>query len=306
MKIVAILKKLFFAPNKLVRKSVWYKEDFWGGALKFKNQKFNTEIVNLGSGVALHAFNYSQLPIVGANWALGPQSLAHDFNILRNYFSYLKEGATVIITICPFSCLVAKYGKEHNFKYYPILHPATINNFDDSERTRAYLIYQNPLKEMPYYCIKRTIKENLRKLKSLIRKNKKFDFEESAKAVVESWMCQFSIKDLNAPLSNNHYVEQEQRKALLKDMISFCKIRGFKPVIVIPPIHTELRKLLSPTFRKNYIGKFLDNVDAPVYNYLEDHDFDGDDLFESALLLNKKGSIFFTQNLINEINKYKS
>lgn len=302
MNIVTILKKITHIPNKLVVSSTWYNEDFWGGSLKFKKQQFNTEVVNLGSGVALHAFNYSQLPIKGANWALAPQSLAHDFSILRNYFSYLKEGAVVFITICPFSCLIATYGKEHNFKYYPILHPATIKNFDDNERTKAYLIYQNPFKEIPYYCVKRTIKEYLCKIVSLFWKKNKVNYEDSAKAVVRSWKRQFSIDDFKEPLSNHHIVEQKERKLLLNEMITFCKIRGLRPIITIPPVHPELRKLLPQTFRDNYIGKFLDNIDAPIYDYLDDCDFNDDILFESALLLNKRGSLLFTKSLIKKLD----
>ena len=126
--------------NKIVRHTQWY-DQFWNGAQKFWNLRcFNLSVVNLGSNSGKYAFNYEGLDICGMNWALGPQSLVHDFNILKNYFSYLKSGATVIITLCPFSSLVSKYSKKHNLKYYTFLHPATIIGFKESERIKALKI----------------------------------------------------------------------------------------------------------------------------------------------------------------------
>ena len=141
-----IKSKFVSIANRFVRKTLWYKS-IWSGADKIYNlNTFGLQVVNTGSGSGMHNFNYDGLPIKGFNFAVGPQSLVHDYNILKNYFSYFKKGCVVIIPICPFSGMVVKYNKAHNFKYYPMLHPATIENFDEAERTRAYKLYREPIK----------------------------------------------------------------------------------------------------------------------------------------------------------------
>lgn len=87
-----IINKAFSVVNNhLVQSSDFYKS-IWGGANKFWHiRNFNLDVVNLGSNSGVYAFEYSDLDLLGMNWALGPQSLVHDFNILKNYFSYLKK-----------------------------------------------------------------------------------------------------------------------------------------------------------------------------------------------------------------------
>ena len=86
------------ACNKIIRHTKWY-DQYWNGVQKFWYlNRFNLDVVNLGSYSGKYSFNYNDLGVTGMNWAVGPQSLVHDFNILKNYFSYLKLRGTVIIS----------------------------------------------------------------------------------------------------------------------------------------------------------------------------------------------------------------
>lgn len=299
-----MMKKIEIIFNRIIRHTRWYNDKFWNGALKFGRQTFNTEIVCLGSGAAVHDFNFEGLQLKGANWALSPQSLVHDYSILRNYFSYLKEGAVVIITICPFSCLYSHYSETHNFKYYPFLHPATILNFDDSERTRAFLVYQNPFKVMPVYCIKSTIKEIIYNIKHFFLCHKHTpNFVKSAENILNGWMNQFNIKDLEAPLSSCHQKEKESRKKTLIEMIVFCKERNLNPIIVIPPMHAELVNRFPSLFLKNYINDFLLGIDVKVYDCMNCKIVNENKYFENALFLNQLGAKMFTNWFVDELKK---
>ena len=145
-----ILNHILTSPstvaNKIINRSYWY-DVYWGGVTKFwRINTFDYDVVNLGSYSGKYAFSYNIAGIKGMNWAVGPQSLLHDFNILKNYFSYLKDGANVIIPITPFSSLGVQYSKQSNLKYYTFLHPATIVGFEEDERVKALLIKNNPLK----------------------------------------------------------------------------------------------------------------------------------------------------------------
>jgi hypothetical protein len=152
-----IKHKIACIVNKIVTRTSWYR-NIWGKALDIYNlNTFGLQVINTGSGSGVFDFNYEGIPVKGFNFAIGPQSLQHDFNIIKNYFSYFDKGCTILIPLCPFSGMVVKYGKEHNFKYYPILHPASIENFDEDERTKAYKLIKQPFQTMPIVCIKKNI-----------------------------------------------------------------------------------------------------------------------------------------------------
>ena len=242
-----IINKTFsIVNNHIVLPSEYYKS-IWGGANKFWHiRNFNLDVVNLGSNSGVHAFDYSDPKLLGMNWALGPQSLVHDFSILKNYFSYLKENATVIITLCPFSCLVSSYNKQQNFKYYTFLHPATILDFDETEHIRALTLKKkNILRVTPLHTLKGLLRSYKRCVSSKIHS---CDYKNNASNFIESWKKQFGISDLDACLSKKHLHDQELRASNLSEMIDFCLERKLRPVLIIPPIHPELRKYFTNSF----------------------------------------------------------
>ena len=261
------------------------------------------DVVNLGSNSGLYAFDYNGLDITGMNWAVGPQSLVHDFNVLKNYFSYIKEGGIVIITLCPFSSLVSQYSKQQNLKYYTFLHPATILGFDEVEREKALRIKQNPIREMPWLCIKRTLKEFL---KHIIHKPyPKCDMEKSAITFLEGWKKLFAIVDLDAPLSDKLRMEQENRTQILSDLIDFCLERELKPVLVIPPVHPLLAKKLTKKCRENYIYSFVrkaNSQNVPFLDFMDDAGFQRDEFFSNAYFMSKKGAKAFTEQVLKKMS----
>ena len=273
-----------------------------GGASKFWGiNQFGLDVINLGSGAGLHAFCYDDLEgVKGMNWALAPQSLLHDFNILRNYFSYLHKGAFVIIPICPFSCLFSTYDRNHNLKYYTFLHPATIIEFDDSERTRALKIKANPIKEIPIYCFKMTIKEIVYKLVKLLI-HPKVSLQESADTMIDGWKRQFCITDFNKSLTEEQLLEQKSRRSTLDEMVSFIKERDFVPVVIVMPMHPFLSSQFPSEFKYNYIDSFLDGIDCIKLDYMYDKTFSKDEYYSTALFLNRYGSSIFTKEVMRQL-----
>lgn len=290
------------ACNKVIRYTKWY-DQYWGGVQKFwQMNRFNLDVVNLGSNSGKYAFRYDGLDIAGMNWAVGPQSLVHDFNVLKNYFSYLRNGATVIITLCPFSSLVSQYNKNTNLKYYTFLHPATIVNFEENERIKALTIKASPIKAMPWLSIKRTLKEGITYI--IYRPVSKCDMKSSATIFIESWQKQFGITNLDASLSEQHHLNQKNRIYVLSEMIAFCLERDLKPVIVIPPMHPTLSSKFSETFRENYIYSFIRSANSenvPFMNYIDDMRFAEDKLFKNSFFLNETGAKQFTSIVLHDL-----
>lgn len=287
--------------NQEFRKTLWYK-NLWKGAEKFwANPPFDLDIINLGSGAAYFAYNYEGIGVKGCNWALWPQSLQHDFNILKNYYSFIKPKGYVVITACPFGCLYSpNYDKNHNLKYYTFLHPATIQNFDEDERLKALLLKENPL---AYIGIKKVVKKIIKD--KWVKPNHSITSEQyvdDAHSMIEGWKKQFGIDDLDAPLSNKHKLEFDSRQKLLREMIQFCLERDLRPVIVYPPIHPSLYALMSEKFIKRYIYDFIEGaisgLDCAFYEFLNSEKINSDDMFRTSYFLNTKGAKVFTSELI--------
>lgn len=299
------MKNLFErACNKVIRHTKWY-EQYWNGVQKFWYlNRFNLDVVNLGSNSGKYAFNYEGLDIAGMNWAVGPQSLVHDFNILKNYFSYLRNGATVIIAITPFSSLVSpNYNKGTNLKYYTFLHPATILNFDENERIKALRIKVNPVREMPWLCIKQTLKEGIKHI--IHRPVSKCDIEKNASIFIDSWKKQFGITDLEASLSEQHSQDQVNRSQVLRDIIEFCLERNLRPALVIPPVHPSLSKKLTEKCRENYIYSFVKKANKrniPFLNYMDDERSQNDGYFINPFFMSEDGAKMFTKIVLKDLN----
>lgn len=301
-----IVKKINSLINRFIKHTIWY-DNLWGGALKIINLKtFGLQVVNTGSGSGLHNFCYDDLPIKGFNFALGPQSLAHDFNIIKNYFSFFEKGCTILIPLCPFSGMVVKYDKAHNFKYYPMLHPATIDNFEESERTLAYKILRNPFGTLSFACIKGILRVDvIPKFRIFTHRAKKTSIKESADEMMREWMKQFSIMDLNDPISEVHKQDLLNRKKILGEMLDFCRERGFQPVVIIPPMHPSLSEQFPKSFESQYIAPMVDEAvlrGVLCLDYMRDHRFIYDSLYETALFMNIEGSKSFTKQVLLDIN----
>ena len=99
-----MVRKIIGKFNSLLKRSYWYNEKLLPDCKKFiYHNRYNLDIVNLGSSSAKYAFDYSGLEVAASNWAMEPQSFVNDYAVLTNYSSFLKKGAKVIIPICPFS-----------------------------------------------------------------------------------------------------------------------------------------------------------------------------------------------------------
>ncbi|MDO5340832.1 MAG: hypothetical protein Q4F69_00030 [Bacteroidia bacterium] len=303
-------RKIYRIINTRVKRTAWY-HSLWNGADKFwKNPPFDLDVVNLGSGGALHAFNYDGLPIKGANWALWPQSLVHDFNILKNYFSFIKPGGTVVITACPFGFLKnPNYNVASNLKYYTFLHPATILDFDENERMKALLLRDNPFSVKPKRCLKELYKYYCDKYleKKEVSADSRIDFAQNARNMVDAWKKQFGINDLGAPLSEKHQLEYNSRQQTLLDIVRFCKERDLKPVVVYPPIHQELRNIF-PEYFVNITKSFMGGGNSQIVEFYDYSDYPAisdDKYFKTSYFLNELGAKKFTEILLKDLKLIK-
>lgn len=286
----------------VINRLLYYKlnKQLFGDAVKFWGRfPFNLQIVNLGSNSGKFAFDYSEQPsgYTGANWAIGPQSLYNDFNVLKNYHSYLAPGATVLISICPFSSLNSAYSERAMYKYYTFMHPALISDYKETTRRKVLFMKRYPLLHV------NALRILLGKVYHKFVTPGLMNYSENANDWIKSWKSQFGINNLDTKVAGHHQKAQLERVETLSQMIDFCIERGYKPCIIIPPIHPALSSLLSHEMRANYIYNFLKPVRSKceVLDCMDHSSFVSDDLFLNSYFLNEKGAKKFTRLVIDNI-----
>lgn len=302
-----MIKPVFLVLNKLVKRTNWYKNQLADG-LKFRKQiLFDLDICNLGSNSGKFAFSYEGTGLKGENWAVGPQTLSYDFRVLKNYFSYLRERATVLIPLCPFSGCVKEYVDDVvNHKYYSFLHPILILNYSQSTKEKVMRFANTPFQSSPLTASKRLIKD-VPAANDVLLGTKSMDvesLEKDANKYLDAWKLEFSISDLDAQVSEQNRACMAYNNNILTEMISFCLERNLKPIFVLPPTTKALSSKLSERFRESYIYSFIRNANTqhvPFLNYIDDARFSENELFFNSLFMNAKGRKVFTTAVLNDL-----
>lgn len=287
------------AALKILSRSYWYNHVVFADCAKFWSHKtFNLDIVNLGSSSALAAFDYSGHPeLKAANWAMAPQTFVADMEILRNYCSFLKKGASVVIPVCPLSCLGGS-NDDLADKYYTILNIASIPHASFRRYKQQVQIRQQPWLFYPILPIDW--------LRNKIRRFHKPQYEQDAQIRINSWKKEFSIIDFDYDLSLVNKDAFDDGVLVLKKIFRFCKERNFQPILVLPPVHKTLSSYFTQTVRKKFIDNFIeqalkDEDDVLYLDYFMDERF-STKMFADSFLLNKKGAVLFTDIVLKDLN----
>lgn len=294
--------------NAVVRRSYWYNNIMFPDCKKFWTHKtFNLDVVNLGSTSGLNAFNYDGINLKCANWAMGHNPIIADFEVLKNYFSFLNlNGSIVIITLCPFTSLSGSYDYFED-RYYTILRMSSIPNCSIRRKMQVLDVQRRPIRYIPlfqvYSALKRLVKLILRIESKMSLPESKF--EQDAKIWIRNWLNEFSVDDFSAPLSLHNQDGVEDAANTINEMITFCKERNIRPVLVIPPMHKTLAQKFTRQARTVIIDSLLNKIkdkDVFYHNYMDDEEFTNDaSLFQNSFLMNEKGAKLFTKRVLKDI-----
>ncbi len=293
--------------NGVFRRTYWFNEVAFPDCRKFwQHNEFNLDFVNLGSTSSLYAFKYDGLPIKAANWALRAHNLRGDLLVLKNYFSYIKEGGRVALPLCPFSAISGEW-EEFEDRYYSILKLRSIPHFSYRKKIEVEDRKLNPLR---YFPLIEAIKGPLRFIKgNKSHKRSEVEMEKSAQQRMKSWMAEFTIYDMDYELDLVNRDALQRSIAVLRQIIDFCLERNLKPIIIIPPVYHTLSEKFSAK-AQTYLTEALINgtlrPEVPYLNYWEDTEFTNDiTLFNDSFLLNDKGAKKFTQKVLKDIQLIK-
>ncbi len=291
--------KLSRILNKLARNSSWYNNVIFSDCKKFwSHSQYNLDVINLGSTSAKAAFNYSGLDIKAANWAMAPQTMIADFAILQNFYSYLKpEGATVILSLCPFSCFDGA-NEYIDDKYYTFLNISTIPYGNVLTKIKVNDIKNNPIKYFP-----------LMEIFKMLRRHKDVTFSEEdmkrrSEVYLNSWKREFSLSELDSSFNLLSQYRFDATVSLLKDIVQYCDDRSIRLAIVIPPMYSTLSMIFTDNFKKQYIESCVyKSCSSGMYfhNYMDDEDFRDISLYKDPLLLNPIGAKKFTERVLKDL-----
>lgn len=305
-----IIKYPFLFLNRKVKQTNWYKNIEIDKSNYPTNEWYrdhterNFDIVNLGSSSALYAFDYSDTGVKAFNWGLQPQSMEYSYKVLKNFYSILRHRGFVVIPFCPFSALSVKdkWAPVFNERYFGILDYTLIDNYEEVAFHRSY-----PLRAFPKTAIKRLIKDvpPIQRGRAAINKCvTSEDFTLDAKRWIELWKTEFSINDLNAPISDENLAGMRERRETIMSMIDFCIERELQPILVIPPMHPFLSKEFSPEFRNNYIYSYIKELnvhDIPFFDYMDSIEFADNQYYQNSFFLSEEGAKKFTNRFLKDL-----
>ena len=297
-------KKIASKLNGAIRRTHWFNEELFPDCRKFWNYNtFNTDVINLGSTSGYYAFDYEGLPIKGGNFALRHNPLSGDQAILKNYFGYLNpKGSHVIIPLCVFSSLAGSYDFMED-RFYTLIYPSSIPHFSYRRQQQIKAIAASPIRRFPLWSFYTELRAQLRGTghSTLTEEQMKADAERW----IKGWKHEFALSDFSQPLSLFNKDGVNDAAEILNDIISFCKERNIKPVIMIPPMYHTLAEKFDEKARQLFVYDLIEKIEdktVPFHNYMDDSRFSRDSsLFMNSFFLNKKGAKKFTRIALTDI-----
>ena len=305
---------LFIVLNKLVKNTNWWKNRYSGTEQFVSNKGYreniirNYDIINLGSNPARYAFFYED--VKGQSWATGSQGQDMDFEILKYYHSYLRQGATVLIPIMPFTAISTYlkerpdyWGMAYYTKFAKILDSSQSNKMPYGKSLRMYLNY-------PLLYDWKAIKYLLFDLKpnSTYQISEqpmmKMELEQDSSKWIADWMKEFNLCSLNEVFDDRWKKYYNEAISINQQMVEYCLERGYKPVFICVPMTKHLSSIFPEEFWKYMISDFVKKANkrgVPFVDYTFDDRFSDDSLYFNSFFLNLRGRKIFTAQVIKYI-----
>ena len=300
--IILIFLAIFILINILYKNTNHYKNSIANVKKFIDGVPNNLEIINLGSSYSMYGYSYDDIPLNGFNMALSPQSFMYDFKILKQYSSYLSEGCIVLLNIT-----ILSFGENENYKddminhkYYHFLKKDKIENYS----LLKYLkIIYFPLLFKPSlvsFIIKDSVKNN--DFSVQYNQYKLNDITKIANNRLAGWSNSFNLNNMiEGEQVSSHLEAVKEKKTILENMINYCYEKGFRPVIVIPPVSGILRDKISNEFVKSFLHQNIENIEVPILDYWFDEEFKDKEFYIHCDFLNAKGREKFTKKVLEDL-----
>ena len=291
------LLNLIYRNSKLYNKcNIMLSDYITGVPTKLK-------VVNLGSTYAKFAFeSYDELYVNGFNFALEHQTLDYDLKILKYYCKHLSQGCTVIIPVA--ACLMLFLeGKYTDWQYYTVFKSKDIPSFSWKNFLKYHLSLVKDIKKIVQIIKSKEEIKSIYEIYPMVLSDEQIS--KNLKQLIKVWKNLFDLKDLD-----DFYISERNSEALahnrmkLQEIISFCQMNGFKPVIVVPPFSECLNGFLSVEFVDRVLTSNLVDIplEIPILDYRKKDSFQCKTLYvDGGFRLNRYGSKLFMKQLLYDL-----
>lgn len=304
----------FLVLNKLFKKTNYWKNLFDFQKRFVSNEGYrdnisrNYDIINLGSNPAMFAFFYEQ--VRGQNWSTGSQGLSMDFEILKYFHSYLRDGGIVLIPIMPFTA-ISQYLKNkpeywsdnYYMKFASILDGYQANHLNGAKNyllmLKCPLLYNIKGIKYLFHDVERD-----HRLEIAEQPMQALDMEQDARLCIQSWMKEFDVTDMEAFYSDKFAEYYEEGTQILRDMINYCLERNYKPVIITIPMTSYLGEMFNEEFRQKMVKDFVSKAnekDVLFLDYWNQRVFTDSSLYFNSFYFNLRGRKLFTAQVLKEL-----
>lgn len=303
--IICIIIFIVFS-EKIFERTNFYKIKYCE-TNKLKNINRQVDYVNTGSTFAFYGIDYNAVDVEGINLALCPQSLESDFIMLQHFEKYYKPGATIFIVISDLAFAKKEYKEaKTKDKYYKVLGMKEIEDYNILRAIRAKYFpvlydWKNFLRF--HWDIKDTYEYELK-----VNENDKEAVEADAYKRCKDWMQEFALKNLQDPYQAEKYAEEfSYTTGIVEDMITWCKKKGYKPLIVNLPVSFEMKRYFSDEFLSEFYYKYVYEIskeyDVKFINLQKNTKLSDYLLYLDSCRLNKPGREIITTLLLEESQK---
>ena len=253
----------------------------------YGNVPYELEIVNLGSTFSKYGFDYRYFGKKGFNFAVAPQPLKVDYEVLEKYQNHIKEGAVVVVVVvCPFGFSL--------YEYEPVKVSALKRCVNFGKQLVKKIIGEKRIQQYRY-----------RRQKGLSQKERT---QINASQMVNGWKAEFSLDNTTTqkPTPDLEKTFAKTRGELEK-ILHLCRERRFRPVIINMPAVEEEHGQFSDDFLRLFYDDNIKQVDTsgvPVMDYFRDKRFNNAALYENcADCLNDSGRKLFAEILIEDLKR---
>ena len=236
-----------------------------------------------------------------------------DFEILKFYHSYLKEGGTVLIPIMPFTA-ISPYLKERN-DYWGLSYYSKFAKILNREQMRL-----QPFGDKVYKYLQYPILYNKKAIRYLLcdvsldsryliseQPLMKMDLEFDANKWINNWRKEFNLKTLLDVKDDKWSKYYDEAVEINKKIVEFCLQRELQPVFVCVPMTKYLSSLFPQEFFDYMITDFIKIINVhnvPFLDYTKDVRFIQDEYYMNSFFLNLKGRKIFTKQVLADLNSY--
>ncbi|TYS69909.1 hypothetical protein FZC76_06695 [Sutcliffiella horikoshii] len=287
--IMTVVILLFMPVNRFVKDS--YDYNISHAILAFKKNPYPVDIINLGASHSMYGYYFKPTGLSHLDLALPAQTIEYDFKLLKEYGKYLKPGGVVIVSISQIT--FANTETKNVGNYYKILDRKDIEPFNVIDYY-SYLYLPGANSGSFHSALSGKLKE--------FRWNAHQPWANNGKNYSERKYEDVENEYKEAVETNT--IEQNVQR--LKDIVDYCKAKGYQVVLTMEPVHQSYQEFLTVEVMDRLVFQYLESLDleVPFLNYMSDQRFaNNKDYFIDSNHLNSKGRKMYSWIVYRDLKK---